>query len=322
MAGGEKGERKGGRAWGGGGGRCLESEGLARRVLTPRSTASQTRLQSPAENRRLPLQASGRPGSQRDQTPPWSEWGLGGGEGPALLRGEGRRHSREGARGAVPAGGRKAARMAVGGMLRAAPSPDRSLRVSHRRVGQEVKEGEFQARGTGAGRDSWAKQAPCCQPGKAALELRTGPCRAGRHQSPAPVMRAPAGGRPPGPRAICCAATGGGGWPWAEERAPDGRPSGASAGRLGCRSAPRGEAAPPLRRAAHNPRTQTLHRTGRRHKLSSFFGWGVGWWRVKQAVPPPHGILVPTVPENSTPQKARWFGATPRAAPRVFVHIA
>lgn len=67
------------------------------------------------------------------------------GEGPALLRGEGRRHSREGARGAVPAGGRKAALMAVGGMLRVAPSPDRSLRVSHRRVGQEVKEGEFQA---------------------------------------------------------------------------------------------------------------------------------------------------------------------------------
>lgn len=87
--------------------------------------------------------AAGRAASET-RAPPWSEWGLVG-EGPAPLRGKGRRHSREGVRGDVPEGGRKAARGAVGGMVRCAPSPDRSLRVPHGQVGEEGKEGEFQA---------------------------------------------------------------------------------------------------------------------------------------------------------------------------------
>lgn len=129
---GERGEEEGGR--------CLESEGLARRVLTPRSTASQTRLQSPGAKPTAPAAGQGRPGSRGDQSPPWSQCGVAG-EEPALPRGEGTRHSREG--GEVPGGGRKAAAGGGGGKAAGRPvspsqpsSPSRT--TTGRREGRRV----------------------------------------------------------------------------------------------------------------------------------------------------------------------------------------
>lgn len=80
--------------------------------------------------------ASRRPAGQPARPDPPVDGAGSGGGGPVPTAGRRERSQREVGR---------LQRVAVGGMLRCAPSPDRSLRAPHGRVGGEEKEGPFQA---------------------------------------------------------------------------------------------------------------------------------------------------------------------------------
>lgn len=158
----------------------------------------------------------------------------------------------------------------------------------------------------------WERRARCCQPGKAAPELHAGPSRPGRHQSPAPVKRSPAGGRPPGPRAICCAATGAGRGSEGG-RAPTGRRAGPApaGGSPGCRSAPRGEPAPPLRRAARPTGTDTARGGDVTRDIFPFpMGVGGGVMEGEASCPSTSWHFGSSSSRKRSTQKARMLGGS------------